>query len=186
MSAASDTRLLLPPVTVTTGVMHAGPRCVLWAALSPNGQTRLRNRSRRPGPPRSFYHRPGLLPPRSDRRLVTLGGPPCRDLDAPADPVQQQVRPRQGVVHPEPAAHDFGDPGQRPALILIPVLRGRPGVQQRRQLPQLGRAQPALRAARAPVIGCCYTMGCGDRRPACCTPSAGRARMAGSPAVSGT
>ena len=31
------------------------------------------------------------------------------------------------------------------------------------------------------MTGCSYTTGCGDRLPACCTPSAGHARTAGSP-----
>ena len=35
MSAASDIRLLLPPVTVTTGWCHASPRCGLSAASGP-------------------------------------------------------------------------------------------------------------------------------------------------------
>ena len=113
------------------------------------GQIRLRRRSRRPGPPRSFYHGPGLLPPGGDRRLVPLGGPPRRDLDAPADPVQQRVHAGQRVLRPEPAAHHLRNPRQRPALVLIPAPGRRPGVQQRRQFAQLGRAQLALRAARA-------------------------------------
>src|SRR5258708_25839109 len=69
-------------------------------------------------------------PPRrlSDAELVRLAfcGLAGPDLHAPADPVQQHIHPGQGVVHAEPAADDLGDPGQCPALILVPALRGRP------------------------------------------------------------
>jgi hypothetical protein len=57
-------------------------------------------------------------------------------------------RSRDGVVHPEPAAHHLGDPDQRPALILIPALHGRADVQHRLQLTHLGRGQLAPRTAR--------------------------------------
>jgi hypothetical protein len=51
--------------------------------------------------------------------------------------VQQQINPGQGVVRPETAADHLGDPGQRPALILIPASYSRPGIQHRFQLAQL-------------------------------------------------
>jgi len=60
-------------------------------------------------------------PPGGDRRLVALSGPAGGDLNAPADQVQQQIHPGQRVLHAEPAAHHLGDPGQRPALVLIPA-----------------------------------------------------------------
>ena len=100
ISAASETRLLLPAGHLHhRGLARAVPRCGPWAALSP-GRTRPRRPARRPGPPPSFYHRPGLLPPGGDPRLIPLGGPPRRDLHAPADPVQQQVQPRPGCSPP--------------------------------------------------------------------------------------
>jgi hypothetical protein len=81
-----------------------GPRRTYGATHLSPGQTRLRRRSSRPGPPPSFYHRPGRLPPGGDRRLVPFGGPPGGDLHAPPDPVQQQIHPSQRVAHPEPVA----------------------------------------------------------------------------------
>jgi hypothetical protein len=56
------------------GAAAAAPGAALWAALSPS-RIRPRRPARRPGPPPSFYHRPGLLPPRGDPLLVALGGP---------------------------------------------------------------------------------------------------------------
>jgi hypothetical protein len=44
---------------------------------------------------------------------------PGRDLHTPPDPLQQQIHPGQGVVHPEPGGDHLGDPRQRPALTLI-------------------------------------------------------------------
>jgi len=64
--------------------------------------------------------------------------------------VQQQIHPRQRVLHGELAAHHLGDPRQRLALVLIPAVHGGPGVQQYLQLTELSRAELALRPARAP------------------------------------
>jgi hypothetical protein len=130
------------------GCGRGGPGCVPSAASAP-GRTRLRSTARRPGPPPSFYHRPGLLPPASDRGLVPFGGPAGRDLHAPAEPVQQQVQPGQRVLHPEPLPGQLGDPAQRPALVL-PAPGGRPGLQHRLQLGQLERG-PIARAPPAPL-----------------------------------
>src|SRR5512140_2542924 len=139
MSAASETRRLLLPVTFTT---RAVPRCGPWAASGP-GLIRPRSKARRPGPPPPFYYWPGLFLPGGDLLLVPLGGLAGGDLHAPADPVQQQVQPRQGVGHAEPAAHHLGDAGQRPALILIPPPAGRACFQHRLQLTDLGRGELA-------------------------------------------
>jgi len=121
-SAARDTRVLCPPVTLTTGVWPRGPQVRPWAALSP-GLIRPRSRARRPGPPPSFHHRPGLLPPRGDPSLIAFGGLTGRDLHTPADPVQQQINPSQRVALPEPGPDHLRDPGQRPALIIPPGTR---------------------------------------------------------------
>src|SRR5215470_4095406 len=109
ISAASDTRLSWPPVTVTTGVWPRRPRCGPSAASGP-GRTRLRSRARHPGPPPFFYDRPGVLPPPGNLLLVPLRGPPGRDLYRPADPVQQHGRPGQRVLHPEPPPDLVRDP----------------------------------------------------------------------------
>ena len=100
------------------GSVPAGPRYGPWPASGP-GRIRLRRPARRPGPLPSFYHRPRLLPPPGNRRLVPLGGPPGRHLHALPDPVQQHIHPRQRVLHPEPLPHLLSDTGQRPALVLI-------------------------------------------------------------------
>jgi hypothetical protein len=63
--------------------------------------------------------------------------------------VQKQVHPGQRVLHPEPAPHQVGDPGQRPALVLIPPPHGRPGVQRRLQFQQLNWGQLDERAANS-------------------------------------
>jgi predicted RNA methylase len=60
-------------------------------------------------PSQLIYYRPDLLPPGGDGRLVVLARLPGRDLHAPADPVQQEVQPGEGVIQPEPAAHQLGD-----------------------------------------------------------------------------
>src|SRR5262249_24231959 len=78
------------------------------------GQLRPRSRPRRPSPPPSFYDGPLLVLPRGDLRLVSLGGLTGWNLHVPADAVQQQVQPGQGVLDTEAAAHDFGDPRHRP------------------------------------------------------------------------
>ena len=151
------------------GSARGGPRYGPSAALSP-GLIHPRSRSRRPGPPPSFYHGPGLLPPSGDRRLVPLGGPPRRDLHAPPDPVQQHIHPGQRVLHPEPPPDLLADPGQRPALIRMPAPR-RAGIQHRLQLGDLahtactghrlllwrpappGRPQPGPVATGSPTSG---------------------------------
>jgi hypothetical protein len=48
--------------------------------------------------------------PAAPSGLTSAGAPSAADLHAPADPVQQQVQPGEGVIHPEPAAHQLGDP----------------------------------------------------------------------------
>src|SRR3954466_7845165 len=116
-SAATDSRGAFWAVTRTTGVRPRRPQVRPFGGLEPRGRTRLRRLPRRPGPPRSFYLRPGLLPPGDDLLLVALGRAPGGHLHAPAQAMQQQVQPGQGVVHPEAAPHDLGDAGQRPALI---------------------------------------------------------------------
>jgi hypothetical protein len=123
-SAVRDTRLLCVPVAFMTGGWP--PRCGLWAGSS-LGLIRLQRRAKRPGPPPSFYQRPGLLPPDGDPRLIPLGGLAGGDLHAPSDPVQQ-ISPCQGAAH-EPCPGHLGDSRQRPALVLIPARRGRPSVQ---------------------------------------------------------
>src|SRR3954452_25298599 len=143
-SAATDSRGLLAAVTRTTGVRPRRPQVRPLDGLEPRGRTRPRRLPRRPGPPRSFYLRPGLLPPGGDLLLVAFGGLAGRHLHAPAEAVQQQIQPGQGVVHPEALPDDLGDPGQRPALILPPPPR-RAGVQQRLQLVELGGAELAAR-----------------------------------------
>jgi hypothetical protein len=45
-------------------------------------------------------HRPGLLLPGGELRLVALGSLAGRDLHASPDPVQQQIQPSQCVIHP--------------------------------------------------------------------------------------
>ena len=107
-------RSLSPP-----GCGRAGPRYALWAALCP-GRIGPRRPARRPGPPPSFYYRPGRLLPGADLLLVALGGLAGGDLHTPPDPVQQQIQPRPGVLHSEPSPGGLGDARQRPALVLIP------------------------------------------------------------------
>jgi hypothetical protein len=128
------------------GCGRGGPRCAPSAASGP-GRTRPRRLPRRPGPPPSFYLRPGLLPPGGDLLLVALGGLAGGHLHAPADAVQQQIQPGQGVGHAEPLAHHLGDARQRPASVR-PAPRRRAGIQQVPQLGQLGGAKPAARPAR--------------------------------------
>src|SRR3954452_18356001 len=101
-SAATDSRGAFWAVTRPTGVRPRRPQVRPLGGLEPRGRTRLRRLPRRPGPPPSFYRRPGLLPPDADLFLVALGRPSGRDLHAPAQPVQQQIQPGQGVVHAEP------------------------------------------------------------------------------------
>src|SRR3954466_7040166 len=147
-SAATDSRGAFWAVTCTTGVRPRRPQVRPFGGLEPRDRTRLRRPARHPGPPPSFYLRPGLLPPGDDLLLIPLGRAPGRHLHAPAQPVQQQIQPGQGVVHAEPLADDRGDAGQRPALI-GPAPRGRPGVEQRLQLIELGGAEPAAGPAWA-------------------------------------
>jgi len=142
MSAASDTRRLPEPVTFTTGVVPRRPQVRPLGGLKPWPDSSSKT-SQAPRSAAVLYRRPGLLPPGGDRRLITLGGLPGRDLHAPADPVQQQIQPGQRVVHLEPAAHQLSDPRQRPALIL-PAPYRRSGIQQHLQLAQLRRAQLAF------------------------------------------
>ena len=88
---------LLPPVTRTTGVWPRWPQVRPFGGLKPWPDCL---RARRPGPPPSFYYGPGHFLPSGDRRLVPLRRPAGRDLQTPADPVQQQIEPGQGVVCP--------------------------------------------------------------------------------------
>jgi len=46
--------------------------------------------------------------------------PAARDLNAPADPVQQ-IHPGRCVLHAEPAALHLSHPRQHPALVFIPL-----------------------------------------------------------------
>jgi hypothetical protein len=57
--------------------------------------------------------------------------PAARDLNAPADPVQQ-IHPGRCVLHAEPAALHLSHPRQHPALVFIP-LGGRARLQRRRE-----------------------------------------------------
>jgi len=107
-------------------------------------------------------------------RSAGLAGP---DLHAPADPVQQHIHPGQGVVHAEPAADDLGDPGQCPALILVPALRGRPasstvsgsprwtGVSLHRASPTAFNASAARPLAGSVPSVCLITPAYRTRRP---------------------
>ena len=61
--------------------------------------------------------------------------------------MQQHVHPGQRVLDPEPAGRQLRDPGQGPALVLIPAPHGRPRVESRLQLGQLGRGELAFSAA---------------------------------------
>src|SRR3954465_6922018 len=110
-TAATDSRGAFWAVTRTTGVRPRRPQVRPFGGLEPRGRTRLRRPARHPGPPRPFYLRPGLLPPGGDLLPPPLGGAPGRPRPAPAEPVQQQIQPGQGVVHAEPGAHDRGDAG---------------------------------------------------------------------------
>ncbi|QTD95818.1 hypothetical protein S1361_00600 [Streptomyces cyanogenus] len=130
--------------TRTTGVRPRRPQVRPWAASGP-GQPRPRSRPRCPSPPPSFHDGPLLVLPGGDLRLVPLGGLTGWDLHTPADAVQQQVQPGQGVLHAEPAAHDLGDPRQRPALI-TPAARGRASIQHRLQKAELFRGELAAGA----------------------------------------
>jgi hypothetical protein len=84
-------------------VAAAPPGAALGQVSAP-GRTRLRRPARRPGPPPSFYHGPGLLPPRGNPVFVPLGGPAGWNLHGPPEPVQQHVNPGQRVLHPRTAA----------------------------------------------------------------------------------
>src|SRR3954462_11309969 len=108
-SAATDSRGAFWAVTRTTGVRPRRPQVRPFGGLEPRGRTRLRRPARRPGPPRPFYLRPGLLPPGGDLLLVALDGLAGEHLHAPAQPVQQQIQPGQGVVHAEALMDDRGD-----------------------------------------------------------------------------
>src|SRR3954466_7283425 len=132
-SAATDSRGAFWAVTRTTGVRPRRPQVRPFGGLEPRGRTRLRRLPRRPGPPRSFYLRPGLLPPDGDLPVVPFRGAPGGYLHAPPEAVQQQIHPGQGVLHAEALAHDRGDARQRPALIR-PAPGGRAGVEQHLQL----------------------------------------------------
>src|SRR5258708_36774535 len=69
---------------------------------------------------------------------------PGRDLHAPPDPAQQQIQPGEGVIHPEPAAHQLGDPA---ASSTDPASPRRPG------------PRPAPPPRTAPARGACPSPG---------------------------
>jgi len=100
ISAARDTRALCarlspsPPGCGRAVAMY-GPS----GGVSP-GQIRPRRSARRPGPPPSFYHRPRLLPPGGDPRLIPLGGPAGPGLQEAGDPRPgcRHLRGRRGVA----------------------------------------------------------------------------------------
>jgi hypothetical protein len=138
-------RLPSPP-----GSGRDGPRCGPSAVLNP-GRTRPRRPATRPPPRPPFYDGPRLLTPRGDRRLVPLRGPPGRDLDAPPDPVQQHVHPRQRVLDLEPPGRQAGDPGQRPALVLIPPPHGRARVQRRHRFADIRDTRSRLATSPSPA-----------------------------------
>jgi hypothetical protein len=99
-SAASETRLLLPPVTVTTGVW---PR---WAQVRPLGDLKPwpDSSSKTIRAPRSaVVLLPLARPPPASRQsgLHPAPQPAARDLDAPADPVQQVSLHFARRNHPE-------------------------------------------------------------------------------------
>ena len=144
-SAASAVSAMTRIICAAPECGRAVPRCVPSAASGP-GRTRLPSRARRPGPPPSFYDRPGLLTPPGNLLLIPLRRAAGRDLHTPPDPVQQHIHPRQRVLHPEPPPDLIRHPGQRPALIRIPGRR-RTRIQHRFQLGDLGRGELAFRAA---------------------------------------
>src|SRR4051794_3429065 len=116
-SAATDSRGAFWAVTRTTGVRPRRPQVRPFGGLEPRGGTRLRRPARRPGPPRSFYLRPGLLPPGGDLHLVALGRAPGGHLHAPAEAAQEQIQPGQGGGHAAPRVCGPRDAGERPALV---------------------------------------------------------------------
>jgi len=65
-------------------------------------------------------HRPHLLPPGRDPRLVPLAGLAGRELHARPDPVHQQIRPGQGVPAPNPRQMTSVIPQHQSAIDLWP------------------------------------------------------------------
>jgi hypothetical protein len=103
-----------------TGLVLDLLQAVPEAAASSTGRTRLRRRSSRPGPPRCFYPRPGLLLPHLDRAVITLDGPARAQLAGPAAAAQQIPDPGTVYCSPELRPHQVPDPGQRPPLVSPP------------------------------------------------------------------
>src|SRR6266436_9749241 len=99
MSAASDTRLLLPPVTFTTGVWPRRPQVRPLGGLSPWPDSSSKQ-SQAPRSAAVFYLRPAHLLPPLDRRLVPLSGLAGRDLHAPPDSGAAAHPPRPACSPP--------------------------------------------------------------------------------------
>src|SRR3954465_5567951 len=141
-SAATDSRGAFWAVTCTTGVWPRWPQLRPFGGLSPWPDSSSKT-SQAPRSAAVLLSPANLLRPGGDLLLVALGRAPGGHLHAPPQAVQQQIQPRQGVVHAEPLVDDRGDARQRPALI-GPAPRGRPGVEHRLQLLELGRVEPAV------------------------------------------
>ena len=139
--------------------VRVGPKSVR-AAASSRTRPRPRRRSRLRAPPRCFYPRPDLLLPQVHRALVPLECPAGRGLPGPTVPLQQPPHSRDRKAQPEPSADHRLNPGQRPALILEPVI-GRPLAQLLFQRSKLGCRQlrHARRTRRPQGLGTSFTPG---------------------------